>query len=159
MRWLALCALVACQGAKSAERQESFGQEVQSRRDEGAWTRETWEWSGEPKAADKVDQGAQPLGGSGVPIRRPDQLGKQDGSGSAASLELGSLLHGPLLRHTLETHAPVVTVSESKTEAATEGHSASSYRFGFSPWQWAIGAAVLAALAYAAFRLKAKLGL
>lgn len=141
MKALALCALAlaACSMSKSAERQDSFGQEVESRRDEGpVRVVETVEEFA--VAASRADEGIH--GGTHQP------------SPASPSGQ-------PILRRTVTVtdRAPVVVSTKTQTDASGEAHTASASRFGFSPWQWAIGAVVLACGLYGAFWVKRKLAL
>jgi hypothetical protein len=144
VRWLALALLLGCSTSRSAEREDSFAQQGETRREEGP-----------VRVTTTVDEYADPdLAPAANPVQGADlaPFGTVDATKPASS-------RPPLLRHTVTVteRAPVVSTTQTQTTAAGEAKEARSARFGWSPWTIAVGLAVAAILAYAAYRLKSKL--
>lgn len=147
MRMLALCALVACQSQKSAERQESFGQQVDTRRDEGAVrvTETVEEYNGRQ---DGVSDGRSDSSGPDLAVSRAGGVSPRP---QAPGLTKRTV--------TVTERAPVVVTTTSQTNVSWWEKLASKWRWGWNPVWWAAGLLALAAGAYGLYRLKARLGI
>lgn len=139
---------LGCQTSRSAEREDSFAQQGETRTEAGPWTRETWDYAPQDRPP-----GVQP--NSPVSERPESERGRPSG-GAPSHPRVGRDSYG-VVRHVVETHAPITTTSTTTVEASGEAKEARSARFGWSPWTIAVGLAVATILAYAAYRLKSKL--